>query len=267
MSVINLAISEIRRTIPIEVLEACFGGRTFSRFQTVTSMDEAIRSAVIDRVMMYCNNVGGAQIPIPLSGCEMDTIDVWNSVVRIPKNLTNGRRIVQALNITLHYQNSLTSQHWSSYMQNNSHAQLDAAKMVMNSHMPAPGISSASLSIIGENLLLVHGHGWRTQSSAVTVILENEAEMNNLKPPIYQTFFQMVILACKSHIYNTLNVKLDQGALFGGFNLGKISSIIESYSDAEQMFQDFYKLTWRRAAIYNDPERRRIALRMISAKY
>lgn len=267
MSIVTEAISEIRARIPEEVLNAAFGGKIFTRFTTMTSMDEAIRATVIERVKMLSDNVGGTQVVIPLDQCEVETLDVWNTVVKVPKKSTNGRRIVSALNITLFSQSTITSPYWQGYMSNNSHPQLDAAKQVMNSYMPVPSISSAYVSLIGENVILINGNGWRTQNSALTVVLEHESEFNNIKPAFKMAFFELVEHAAKAYIYRVLRPKLDQGALYGGFEIGAIKDIVESYADEEKMFQEYFETKWRKKMIMNDPLRRQFSLKILTGKY
>lgn len=267
MSVISEAISEIRARVPEEVLNAAFGGKIYSRFTTMTSMDEAIRATVIERIKMLCDNVGGTQAVIPLDQCEVEVLDVWNTVIRVPKKSTNGRRIVSALNVTLFTQSTITSPYWQGYMQNNTHVQLDAAKQVMNSYMPVPSISSAYVSLIGENVILINGNGWRTQSAALTVVLENEAEFGNIRPAFKMAFFELVEHAAKAYIYKTLKPKLDQGALVGGFEIGAIKEIVESYADEEKMFQDYLENKWRKKAIMNDPLRSQFYRKISTGKY
>lgn len=268
MSIIALAINNVRQIIPEEVLKVAFFEQVWQTFRTPLSLDAMIRADVITaRVHVDCNLVGGTQTIIPLNTSGMDYIDPFNLVVTIPKEVTNGRSIVYPLNIQLLNYNNQYSQN-SAFGANNSSPLLNAGKAVMNSNLPTPNVTSAAVRLIGENTVLVNGGGFNAlmlQTAGLLCVVENEAEMTNIKPTSAHDYFKLVELATKAFIYRKMIIKMDQGALQGGFNIGALKDVISGYSDAEQMYQDFLNNTWRRVAIYNDPEGKNRFLRMISA--
>jgi hypothetical protein len=268
MSMIALAINNVRQIIPYEVLQVAFYDQYNQNVRTPLSLDALIRAEVIaPRVQVDCNLVGGTQTTIPLINTNMEYIDPFNLVVNVPKEVTNGRSIIYPLNIQLMNYNNQYSQN-SAFGQNNNSPLLQAGKAVMNSNLPTPNVTSAAVRLIGENTVLVNGGGFNAlllQTAGLLCMLENEAEMSNIKPTSAHNFFRLVELATKAYIYRKMIIRMDQGVLQGGFNIGALKDVISGYSDAEQMYQDYLHDTWRRVALHNDPESKFRHLRMISA--
>lgn len=266
MSTIAMALNDVRLKIPKEVLEATFiPAHHYGTFQLGVNIDSELRRKVIDgRVMVDCNLTGGTQTLIPLSLASYEYIDQYNLIVTIPKKLTNGRGIIFPLNLTLFNYNNQYSQ-TSVFGLSNQAPLLNAAKGVMNSHLPSPIVSTASVRLMAgtDNVVHVSGTGYTVGTSALLVMLENDAELNNIKPTSAHDFFKLVELATKAYIYNTLIIKMDSAAIQGGFSLGALKNAVESYSDAESMYQEYFQNTWRRVALMNDPESKMRHLKMI----
>ena len=93
--------------------------------------------------------------------------------------------------------------------------------------------------------------------------LENDADFNNLRSTILQRFSEMCLLAVKAYIYNTLKIKIDQGQMVGGINVGAFREVVDSYSDAHQMYHDFLLNKWKRLAIFNDPMAKKRHVRIL----
>lgn len=85
-------------------------------------------------------------------------------------------------------------------------------------------------------------------------ILENDQAINHLKPKSIAFFKQLVLLAVKAYIYNELILEIDQARLVGGHELGKYREIVESYADADEMYNE--KLTEIMGVVFflNDEE-------------
>ena len=47
---------------------------------------------------------------------------------------------------------------------------------------------------------------------------------------------------------------MDKGRLEGGAELGRFREVIDSYSDAEEQYQDYLLNTWQKVAFMNDRE-------------
>lgn len=264
MTVLAAAIKELKFRIPPQIIEATFKVSDFSRFNTGVSVDEQIRLNVIERVMYRCNLYGGTQVEIPLFDCETEFLDVYNTIIKIPFTKTNGRKIVMPLNVRTWYTTGNTSLPFMPYNSYNNSTLLDAAKGVMNSHLPTPAISTSSVSLVGPNIINVNGNGYQFNNTVLTCYLEHEEDFSNIKAPSFSYFFKLAELAAKSFIYNTMIVKMDKSALYAGYELGRLQSIVESYQDAEQMFEDYLENTWVRVARLNDHQAKRMHLAFIS---
>ena len=105
MDAFNYACSQVRYTIPREVLERVFlmGGETW-RFVGAMNVDEQIRELVIrPRVLVDCNIVGGVMELLDLTTVDRFSPKPGYYIYRVPMNITNGRYILSPL--SLHYFN------------------------------------------------------------------------------------------------------------------------------------------------------------------
>jgi hypothetical protein len=79
--------------------------------------------------------------------------------------------------------------------------------------------------------------------------------MQNINPRSWHAFAAMCALAVKSHIYNTLIIKLDRAYLTGGQELGAVKSWIEDKcGDAEEQYQTFLREKWMKIAKMNNTQ-------------
>lgn len=265
MSVLSTAIGHIKQVIPEQVLQAAFIQPVPMGIRTPLSLDALIKANVlVPKVVRDCNLVSGVVRLIPLMEASQQWVDQYNLILDIPKSVTDGRSIVAPLNITMYNYQYNVGTSVNNPLNRPQNPLLDAAKSVYDSVATPTIVTSAHVNLIGENIILVGGTGYNVGTSALLCILENEQEMNNIQPHTMPTFFQLCALAAKSIIYNRLIVRMDSAAIMGGFSLGALKNIVESYSDAEQMYQDFLVNTWQKTAMLNDSQAKFRHLKMIS---
>lgn len=262
MNLIQKSLDECRFNIPPEILELAFlrTGNTDRRLPL--SLDTRIREKVIDaRVIPDCDLVGGSQVLIPLQGLLPDFLDPpFSAVYRIPKDLTQGRTITSVLSVS--YGDSVAvggyyvgPEQWN--------PMLDAMGQVMKSNSPIPQVSSAFVEMIGENTVFVRDAVALPTVMYLRCIVENASEMNNIKPASYHAFCKLVEYAVKAHIYVNTNIPIDQGQLQGGVTVGRIREVIDSYSDANELYSTHLQEVWRKTAFLNDPETHRRHIKML----
>jgi hypothetical protein len=127
-----------------------------------------------------------------------------------------------------------------------------------------PVTSTAQVEVIAENTVSIKDSLRLVSSMYLRCTLANDENLTNINPRSYPYFTKLVEYATKAYIYNDLIVKIGSNELQGGFELGVSKSIIESYSDAEQNYQDYLENTWRRVAFMNDkPAHRRLITAMM----
>jgi hypothetical protein len=251
--VISKAIDEVKFRIPRQVLEAVFIKRAEQwRLQPV-SIDEHILNAVVrPRVLVDCNLVGGTEDFIALEGVSMERTNDYTSVYHIPKSKTQGRSIMSVLNITFSDPNRVSS-YATAASQNNS-AMLRLGNAVMDAHASIPVTSSAFVQLIGENVVMVRDTTILPANIYLRCILANDENMSHIQLKSYRMFCKLVELAVKAYIYNEYIIQMDLGELHGGQQLGRIKEVIDSYAEAEELYQLFLTEQWTKVALMNDTE-------------
>jgi len=248
MNAVNKALTELRYTIPEDILNIGFMERN-TRINQVISLDERIMSSVIrPRVLVDCNLVGGIMTKVDLNRCNIVNLADREFVVEVPKILTNGKSIVSLLSIV---SNVIYSQS-TAY---SSMSPLSSAAMNMFNNLSTENVVQTSrLELIGDNTLIVQDPTIHLMDGILRCYIENNTNLENFNPRSYISFSKLVTLAVKSYLYNTCKVKLDQGYIYGGHELGVITEIIDSYSDAEELYQEHLNTVFRKVSFMNQSE-------------
>lgn len=247
MNAIIKAIQDIKYNIPIEVLQIGFV-ENFDRVNHVTSLDDRILNSVIrPRVLTDCNLIGGVTVKIDISQCNVMQLPTREYVIEVPKSLTSNRPIVACLSLVANHRGLLINP----YMGSND--LMVQASHMMNSLSTETIIQTARMELIGENVILVNEPHMGLLNATIRVIIAYDDMLTNLHPRTFLTFSKLSLLAVKSYIYNNCSVKLDQGYIWAGHELGKVGEIIDSYADAEDMYQEYLTTIMRKALFHNDP--------------
>lgn len=256
MNPILYALNHLRHTIPHDILHLAFSPRSavnptvrWGSTNDFTSLDHQIRDRIIEgRVNMDCDLVGGTQVAIDLRGIAYEQVDGRSRVFRIPYDLSAGRRIVAVQ--TLNYLNFHGT---PSYNHGQGSQQLQAAMDMYHAVANMPIVSTANCQLIGDNVVLVQDNVRHLSDQlGMTCLVENDSEMSNLNPGAYMHYAKLVELATKAYIYTQLSIRIDEGVLHSGMNLGRIRDFVDGYSDANEMYQEYYMSTWRRVSFTSD---------------
>lgn len=262
MNPILKALTEVKFRIPPEVLHTVFVKRVERWRDTPKSIDEQIMALVLrPRVIIDCNLVGGREIWICLDGMRTGGDELYQSVYRIPKSRTNGASILSVLNVSFADPSRISAAGVAANGQNN--MMLQGGQAVMDAMGMIPQTSTARISLIGENIILIEDVMTMPANAYLRCIVANDEEMSNIQLRSYHHFAKLVEYAVKSYIYNTYIVDLDVGELRGGQQLGRIKEIIDTYADSEQNYQDYLREKWTKVAYMNDRERYTRTLRMM----
>ena len=261
MNPVSNAVSEIQRVIPSQILTEVFGREDYRNWRRTApvSVDEMIKSKVLrPRVLKDCNLVGGRHVDISLEGLpvyEQGDEDMYAVIYEIPPQRTGNREILSVLSVNYFPFNSTGGVLAAAYGSMSSIAQSDAegaGQRVMESFGNVPHISSASVELIGYNTVIIRDQMRSTFVYRLRCVVANEENLSNLSVRSYNVLAQACILAVKSHIYNQLTIRIDQGILEQGQPLGQFKAIVDKYEDAEEKYQEYMNKTVRKVLFMND---------------
>lgn len=247
MNAVIKAIQDIKFTIPREVLQIGFV-ENFDRVNHITSIDERIINSVIrPRVLTDCNLVGGVPVMIDISQCVVHDTANREYIIEVPKRLTNNRPIVSCLSLVANHRGLLLAPY------KGTNPVMTQATHMFNSLNTETIIQTARLELIGENTILVNEPYLGILNATVRVNVAYDDMMSNLHPRSFIEFSKLCIYAVKAYIYNNCKVKLDQGYVYGGHELGSIGEIIDNYSDSEEMYQEHLNTIMGKVLFLNEP--------------
>lgn len=259
---LSKAIDDVKRRIPRPILNVVFVqpetilGQPVPGWQKPpTSIDEAILNEVIrPRVLVDCNIVGGTEVMVPLAGlaARRDPVYDYITYFDIPKSYTQGRTIISALNITYSDATKLAAYGGNGTVNNS--AMLYAGQATIDAYGTIPMSSTAYVQIIGENKIMVKDSTILPPNVSLRCIVADDPEMAHLQTRSILPFCKLVELAVKSHVYNEYVVQLDVGEIYAGQSLGRFKDILDTYADAEELYQDYLKHKWMKIAHMNDRE-------------
>lgn len=262
MNPIVKALDDVKFRIPRQILNAVFVKPSGNWRQMMPNLDEQIMLSVIrPRVLIDCNLVGGVEVYIPLESIPRERVNDYTSVYKIAKQHTQGRSILSALNITFSDPTKassygLSAMHDSNHMLRTGQAMMDAMGTI-------PVTSTASVQLIGENIVMVRDTIVLPANIFLRCILANDENMNHIQPRSYPFFSKLVEYAVKAFIYNEYIIQLDMGELSGGQSLGVFKEIITGYADANELYETYLRETWQAVAFCNDRETYTRFLRML----
>ena len=267
---IEKAIDEVQYVIPEEVLRLAFTFRQPYQFHGAVSIPVMIREQVIDRrVRQDIDLKGLTKQTIPLAGLEQEWLDKYNLVIRIPMERTNGRSISSCISLVFGQVGSygfnygLAANNFTLNGENARSVLTDGLNNLAAAVAPIPQVSTANVKLIGENTILVTDVIPFHYEFYLNCLMAGDSELSQITPPYYNLFAEFVVLATKAFVYRKLNIALDEAALIGGQALGRIREVVDSYSDAEQSYQDFRKEKLSKLLVLNDRERMRNITKML----
>lgn len=253
MNAIQYALSYVQRHIPKEVLDLGLYNRD-DVTNNYTSIDSKIMHHVINPILKVdLNLTGGVMTRILVNQCRITQVPgVYQYLIDVPKHLTNDKSILKVLNIVSvgHYMNSTTL--FNNFSGSNL---VQMSSQMLNAVDTAPIVSTSRLEIIGENIILVQEPSAYLLGCLLTVEVENNENLENIKPNNFQYIGNLALLATKMYIWTNQVVALDMGKAYGGHDIPTITNIIEDYKDAqEQYYEELQK--WASISLLNDSSRK-----------
>lgn len=261
---IDRALYEIKFAIPREILTEVFKPLTFSWTPASVHLDEQILNKVIrPKVFIDANIAGGSEVIIPTSGLPREASDEYTTVFHIPKNLTQGRSILAALSISYMDASSLSAYNRTAIYEPCSITALgQAAEALFNSANTIIMPSTARVELVAENTIMVRDTARVQATGFLRCLLAYDASMAQIQIGSIMDFTELAVLGTKAFIYNDYRIRLDEGKVKGGFELGSFREIVESYSEAREEYNTFLREVWRKVAHMNDRESYERLIRM-----
>lgn len=266
MNAINYSIRHIlKKDIPRAILNMTFLSRQMYDTFTFDTLESKIREEVFEGfVAMDCNLVNATQMTIPLAMCERIDGSFYTATYRIPKTLTQGKKVLYPIHITQAagtmtavdtngVNNIATSTITSSFSFNGVGGVFSAVQQAAESVSPIPLISQALVYMVGENTVLIKDSIIAPGNMQLRVVVENDENMDHIQPPYYPVFHDLFLLAVKSYIYNNLVIEQDNAFINSGGELNRFKDIVESYSDAAEQYKVQLEF-FQRSMMLNDPE-------------
>lgn len=245
-SALNVLMNEIHFKIPREILDLAFNKSGNYRNPSTTIDDEIATEVLRKKVMVDLNLASQEQAIIPLSSCECIFADTAKTAFFIPKTLTEGRSIVSVHNMLsgfhLHGDSTLTNHKLTGS------TILDNAMNIMNSLDNVNIRQTSRIDLIGENTILIDEGMLEHLAINVTVVLENETNLNNINPKAFKILAEGCVLAVKWYIYNSLIIQINKGVLYAGHELSIIKDIIDEYKDLDKDYDEWYETKWKKVA-------------------
>ncbi len=261
---IDRAIFEIKFAIPKEILSEVFKPLTFSWTPASVSLDEQILNKIIrPKVFVDANIVGGSEVIIPTHNLVRESSDEYTTVFHIPKNLTQGRSLLAVLSISYMDAASLSSYNRTAiYDPCSITANGQAAEALFNASNTIIMPSTARVELIAENTVMVRDTARVQATGFLRCLVAYDASMSQIHIGSILDFTELAVLGAKAFIYNDYRVKLDEGKVTGGFELGSFREIVDSYSDAREQYNEYLRNIWRKVAHMNDRESYERLIRM-----
>ena len=248
MNAIQKAIQDITFKIPKQILRLAFINKGYAVINYPVSVESVIRQVVLnERVLVDCNLVGGIQVEVSMSNLSPKFDDGYRQVYVIPKTKTSGRSITSVLSV------GFSGIVGTNVTQNHSSVIREALNVLDGANGPNVN-STADISLIGENTIMVEGTTRLNNQTILRCLISNDDEMQNLNPKTIPAFCKLVELAVKSYIFNNTIVDMDVAQLHGGQSLGRVRDIIDGYADAEELYQEYLTTRWKKIAFMDDNE-------------
>ncbi len=251
---IDKAIADIKFAIPRQILRKVFlNNQSFWSPQN-TSIEEQIKTLVIQaKVLPDCDIVGGVKIYISTSDLPREFTDQFTIIFRVPKHKTQGRTITSVLGIGYLESNAFNQAGVTNSMSPCSITPVTENMLgLFNANNSIPISSSAECSLIAENTVMVKDTMYIKPNGYLWCEIANAQDMANIQIRSLPYFSNLCTLACKAYIYNQYIIQMDEGEIKAGHELGMFRSIVESYSEAMQEYNEFLMDTWTKVAIMND---------------
>ena len=207
-----------------------------------------------DRVIPDCNLYAGSHTTVPLRPSMVEYTEFVRDsnlsqqamfcIYRIPPEDRENKNIVVAISVNWPYTSSGVNATLDPLnvsplskpvtLQSIACQNLQSAIGVNGSYKPIPVLMDGDLiKLIPTSNNPLPGFDW-----ILNCRLEYDNEFSNLNRSAIIELTALIEQATKAYIFNTAVLKLDEFAISGGSELGRFKDIVDSYSEAEEKYQE-----------------------------
>jgi len=267
---ISVAIMRTKRTIPIDVLNQAFMPKRYDptrkeRFYDNLEpgvIDHLIKKVIVDgRVAIDVNLISGTELYLPLGWAHREFIDPWNIIYRFDYKATGGRNITAAHEVLYGLTQGVQIGTYGAFDTRASQF-LHVSRDILNAAGGTTPVGTAYVQIVAPNTILVNDINQVVGPGVLRCQLSHEPNFNNIPSHYYHAFGELIVLATKSFVYNTLVIDLDEGMLRAGQQIGRFREEVDKLADAETMYMEYLTTKWQKIANMADSERFRKILKI-----
>lgn len=270
MDTVSYCVAKIKQVIPRQLLDEAFKPQRYDpvrqvrRYDNVLaqSIDDLIRTHVIEGVVaLDLDQFAGTEDLVLMSLADRIVYDPWNLVFRFDPKVLGGRRIIKVHEVLFGYNVG----HGTSTYGNQGPSRNLIGNVTRDIQRATSGVSSsgtAYVELIGPNTVLINDINIVSGYSTLRCTLTYDKTFNEIKPEYRKTIADLCILATKQYIYNTLIIDVDEGIIRSGKTIGMFKQLIDSYSDALQIYDEMIDVTMLKISILNDTEQKRKVMKL-----
>lgn len=252
---VDYMLKQIKLLIPNEILIETFLN-VGSEEDKLRSLDGLLKEKIIiDIVLRECNLYTGKPKKIPLlaswaQNMDNDNIDIYYSntysAYKIPPQAREFKDIIYVIDIAYPLGYGITDP----YIGNGYHSVISKTNELFESTFNAG--SPTPIPILKEHNLVIleppqpHHIDW-----ILICLLGFDSSFTNIKPIMVKKLGKLAVLATKMYVYNKLIIQQDAFKTHLGYEIGSFKSIVESYSDAEEKFEEAL-MDFRGAATFDE---------------
>lgn len=256
MNAKQFSINKVKQAINSKLLHLAFMAKA-NAYNINTTLDSQIENLVLTpMVLTDCNVTTSNTVKISLYDCNITQYNNYDgtisTVIVIPDSVIGNKKVTEGISIG-------TGVSTATELPTSNLSLSTLAVNTFNSNIPSMGTNNATvpitdLRLMGHNTIITNNDVFRIPNAVVELNISINEDFSDIPPVTYIDFSKMVILAVKSFIYRELSVELEEGSLYYGHSLTKLSSIIDTYEDTFNEYTEYVTIDWSIISKTNDPE-------------
>ena len=251
--VLAYAVRHIKENIPRLILERAFQhNTTLDLFGDAVhvNLDNAIETNVLkNSVCLDVQLIASKHEVISLEGLNALPQSDGGYVINVPKSYSGNREIISVT--AVHF---TTAHHPVSSALGSSNVTDKMARITDGYRQRSPGMST-DCEMIAPNVIYVGSSEVIGPPQSAEVELQIDNNLSHVPHHAYTRFGRLALEKAKMLIRNRLRIKIAEGAISRGMELGVIREIIDEFAGSDENYNDLLA-QWRRTEVYLDPKRK-----------